>query len=279
MALRDLAISRGTTTVLFDPHIIRENPLFNTRDMNSPETVAHIRQMAEAIKENGNEAFPPITIYQDGEEVFVRAGWCRRRAHELAMDEGAPIKGIVCITVTKGKPEDATLNILSSNDGLPLTQMEKAEAIARLKKFSWSPADIARKTGWSVNTILNLLELYNAPDVIATMVANKEVSATFATKLMKEKGPEEALRILQDAREVAKETGKKKTTQKDLQAEQNAKAKKINWLLYGPKIRKLLNDIYETPVTNRDKQQDKIMAAGELLTEMEDKYGEIGELG
>src|SRR3990167_10992737 len=124
MAVRDLAISRGASTLIFDPSFIQENSCDNTRDMDSLDTLAHIREMAEAIKDCGNELFPPITIYQEGENVYVAAGWCRRRAHILAIEEGPPVKGILCLTVTKKKPEDIALSILTSNDGLPLTALE-----------------------------------------------------------------------------------------------------------------------------------------------------------
>ena len=144
MAVRDLAISRGASVLMFDPNTICENPQDNTRDMQSASTLQHIREMADSIKENGNELFPPITIYQEGDKLFVSSGWCRRRAHSLAMSEGAPIKGIACLSTTRKKQEDITLQILSSNDGLPLTALEKAKAVNRLIAFSWNPADIAK---------------------------------------------------------------------------------------------------------------------------------------
>jgi ParB family chromosome partitioning protein len=272
-AIRDLG-KRGPSTVILDPNIILENPQDNTRDMDSPESQSHIREMANAIINDGNELFPPITVYQDEGTVYVAAGWCRRRAHILAINEGAPVAGILCLVTPKKKQEDLTLSILTSNDGLPLTAMEKAKAVHRLTKYLWSVSEISKKTGWSETTITNFIQLYEAPDSITQMVKDGKVSATFATEIVKSKGSAEAEKILKSAADTAEKAGKKKATKKDLQ---DVAEKKVNWKFYGPKIYKLLNGIYETPVGSRDKLQTQVAAAGELLAEMEEKYPDLAK--
>jgi len=274
MALRDQAISRGASILIFDPRDIAEIETFNTRNMESPETIAYIRGMADAIKENGNESFPPITITQEGDQIAVMAGWCRRRAHILAMDEGAPIKGIACLAAGKKTKEDVTLDILTSNSGLPLSAMERAKAVKRLTSFLWTPADIAKKTGWSISTVNNLIALYDAPDEIQNMVNCGQVSATFATEIVKSNPPDEALKKLKSAADTAEKAGKKKATKKDLQ---NVAEKGVSWKKYGPQLYKILNAIYECPVSDRSKLQEKIAAAGELLADMETQYPNLRE--
>jgi len=163
MALRDQAISRGASILIFNPNDIQELPKYNVRNMESPDTIAYIRGMADVIKSDGCAAFPPITIRRSEDGVIaVMAGWCRRRAHILAISEGADIKGIQCIDVGKKSKEEITLDILTSNSGLPLSAMEKAKAVKKLQDFLWSPADIAKKTGWSVTTINNLIQLHDS---------------------------------------------------------------------------------------------------------------------
>lgn len=272
MAIRDLAISRGASTLIFDPRTILENPQDNTREMESESTQAHIREMANAIKENGNELFPPITIYQEGESLFVQSGWCRRRAHVLAMEEGAPIKGIICLSTLKKKPADATLNILNSNDGLELTPIAKARAVKRLVSFLWTPTEIAQKTGKSISTINNLIALDDAPDAILDMVKAGDVSVTLAQKMVREKGTEGAVEALKSAVETSKKAGKRKATQRDIQ---NVKNKSVSWKKYGPKLFELLKAIYETPATERQKVWEKIANAGELIMEIEEIQGEV----
>lgn len=147
--------------------------------MSSDATQEHIRKMANSIHENGTVSFPPITICKDGDKVYVVAGYCRRRAFILARQEGAPIKGILAIANTQ-KEEDRTLDLLNSNDGLPLTQIEKARVIERLQKFGWSTQEIARKRGVSEQSIRQLLAVLELPIDVQEMVSKGEVSATLA---------------------------------------------------------------------------------------------------
>ena len=271
MAVRDLAISRGASTLIFNPNIIEEVPEYNTRDMESEATKNHIREMANFIIENGNDAFPPIRIHQENDKVVLIEGWCRRRAHILAMSEGAPIKGILCLTSTKRKPDEVTLNILSSNDGLPLTALEKAKAVKKLQSFLWTPADIAKKTGWSISTVNNLITLHDSPDAILGMVKSGQVSATLATKLVKEKGADAAQAELESAIETSAKAGKKKATQGDLD---RVKEKSVPWKKFGPLCHKKLTEIYELPVVRRRESLDDLIAsAGELLSDIDDAMG------
>jgi len=270
MALRDQAISRGASILVFNPNDICELPEYNVRNMEAPETTAYIRSMADVIIAEGNAAFPPITIRRSDDGVIaVMAGWCRRRAHVLAMSEGADIKGIQCIDAGKKSKEEITLDILTSNSGLPLSAIEKANAVARLQKFLWSPTDIAKKTGWSISTVNNLIALHEAPDEISRMVACGEVSATLATEIVKSNTPDEAVKKLKSAVNTAEKSGKKKATKKDMKDDAEAK---IPWKSYGPKLYLILNTIYECPVSDKGRLQDAIAQAGEILADIELAY-------
>jgi ParB family transcriptional regulator, chromosome partitioning protein len=185
MKTKDLAVGRGGDLLLFDPDKIVEAQGYNTRDMSSPETLAHIRAMVDSILDNGTASFPPITIKQVDGEVVVYAGHCRRRAFSIAKAEGAPIKGIPAL-ITKQSVEELALDLLTSNNGLPLTPLEKAAVVKRLLTFSWTQADIARKLGMSQTYIGNLVALIGAPAAVKEMVAKGEVSATTAIQVVKE---------------------------------------------------------------------------------------------
>lgn len=211
--LRDLGVGRGPGTIVFDPEQIEELPGYNTRDMNSEATQTHIRTMADAIKENGNKDFPPITIFQENEKVYVMAGWCRRRAHLLARSEGADIKGILCFNAGKRDPAEMALDVLNSNEGLPLTRLEKALAVKKLLSFMWTREDIAKKKGWSVTTVNDLLALLEAPEEVKTLVKENKVSATEALRQVRQ-DPVEAPQRIRDAYQKATEAGKPKATKK-----------------------------------------------------------------
>lgn len=179
--LKELAVGRGGDTYIFNPEDINEIQDYNVRDMNSAETTAHIRSMADAIKAGGTSAFPPITIGQVDGKIYVYSGYCRRRAFILAKNEGAPIKGILAVANTQSD-EDRTVDLLTSNNGLPLTPMEKAKAVKRLLMFSWTPAEVASRLGISISSVGNLIALLNAPTEIKQLVEDGRVSATTAIK-------------------------------------------------------------------------------------------------
>lgn len=210
--LKELAISRSSEVLLFDPNIIKEIPGYNVRDMESEATKKHIEQMVKALHSNGIMGFPPITIAQKDGSVFVYSGHCRRRAFSLAKEQGAPIKGIPCI-VNKQNEEDRTLDLINSNEGLPLTPMEKAEAIQRLFKFGWTKAEVAEKIGVTIQTIYNLCTLNDADPEIKGMVNDGEVSASTAIYIIK-KDKGEAKETLKKVVKKAKKKGKKKATVK-----------------------------------------------------------------
>jgi len=135
----------------------------------------------------------------------------------------------------------------------------------------WTTAEIAKKTGWSLSHIQNLITLHDSPDAILDMVKDGKVSATLATKLVKEKGAEEAQAMLEQAVDTSAKAGKKKATQGDLD---RVKEKKVNWSFYGKKCYEILNAIYELPITRRKNELDDLIAsAGEVLGEIEDAMG------
>lgn len=241
--LKDLAVCRGGDTFLFDPEKIKEIPGYNARDMDSEETKAHIRKMADAIHAGGTVNFPPITVGQKDGEIFLYAGYCRRRAFLLAKQEGAPIKGILAIANNQ-KEDERVLDLLNSNDGLPLTPLEKANVVKRLLSFGWTAAEISKRRGVSLGTINNLIALLDAPGEIKEMVKSGEVSATLAVNTIRSE-KEDAADKLNDAIEVAKANGKKKATVKHLKEIPDAPCTKAEFF-------ELLWDVYESDKYNID---------------------------
>ena len=216
--LKDLAIKGAGDRLLFDLDKIYEMPGYNCRDMSSAETQAYIRRMADAIKANGTDAFPEITVFQEGDRVYVHRGHCRRRAFILAKSEGAPVTGIRVIAAPKQDDAERALDLLQSNDGLPLTPLEKAAAVKRLLKFEWTPAQIAKARGCSVTAITDLIKLLDAPEEVKEMVRDGKVAARTATEVVRREGAEQGTETLKKAVEAAKASGKDKATAKPLPA-------------------------------------------------------------
>lgn len=208
--------TRAGDIIMLDPETIEEKSGYNVRDMESESTKAYIRQMVDSIHASGTATFPEITVRQENGKVYVVRGHCRRRAFVIARQEGAEVKGIRVIADTiKGEAEHV-LDLLSSNDGLPLTPMEKAKVIKRLVDFEWTTSEIAKRRGVSVQTITNMLALMDAPADVAKLVESGEVSATLALDTVKKEGAIFAGEKLRGAVEVAKGKGKARATLKHI---------------------------------------------------------------
>lgn len=243
--LKEIAIGRGGDSFLFDPESIQEKPGYNVRDMESPETQAHVRRMADAIHAGGTSSFPPITVQQaeDG-NLYVIAGYCRRRAFVLAKQEGAPIKGIRAIAAAQRNDAELTLDLLQSNDGLPLKPMEKARAMQRLVSFQWTTTDIAKRLGVSHTTVNNNLALLDAPAEAVELVEQGKVSATLAVETVKKDGALIGTQKLKQGVGRAAEAGKEKATRKHI--EQPAK----------PRLARILDEICNVIGVSNENYED-----------------------
>jgi ParB-like chromosome segregation protein Spo0J len=191
--------------------------------MASQETLDHIEKMVASIVERGTLHFPPISVYQKDGEVYLITGHCRREAFIEARRRGAPVKGILAVANTQSE-EERTLDLLDSNDGLPLTMVEKAIVVKRLVSFGWTPTEIAKKRGVTVKAISDLLLLLEAPEEIKNLVQDGKVSATLAIEVTKE-NPQTAVATLTEAVQVAENQGKAKATRKHVKDPAEARIK------------------------------------------------------
>jgi ParB-like chromosome segregation protein Spo0J len=171
-----------------DPRALKIDPAYNVRDMQDPETIAHVRWLADSIKENGVKV--PLEVRLDGEDIFVVAGHCRHAGTMLAISEGAEVATIMVIPEPKGTNEvERTLNLVTSNSGKALTPLAIAEVVRRLLAFGWTNEAIAKRLGWkSVATVDNAVTLLGASPDVKEMVRSGAVSASTASKVVKKEG-------------------------------------------------------------------------------------------
>lgn len=232
MALKDITIKRRDM-ILVDPRALTELPEYNSRNMSAPETFEHIRKMANAMKENGVANFPPITISQEKDgNTYLYAGYCRRRAALLAIEEGAPLIGLWAIANNQ-TAEERILDLLTSNDGLPLTMLEKANVVNRLIAFEWTVPMIAQKLGVSAKAVYDLVSLTQVPEEVKVLVADGKVSATLAVETVKE-NPDTAAEKLKGAVDTAEAEGKTKATRKHMADPAGDKLTKEKGLKFCP---------------------------------------------
>ncbi len=253
--LKDLAV--GTKDLfMLAPEIIQEEPGWNVRRA-TPDLEAHIRQLADSIREIGVQE--PVTVYLKGEIPVLTNGHCRLAAVRLAISEGAEIKAIPARAEERyANDADRVLGMITRNSGRPLAPLEQAEVLKRLLSFGWSEAEVAKKTGWSITHVKNLLLLVAAPEKVRGMVAQGTVSARHAVETLRKEG-ESAQGVLAQAVATAQAAGAKRATAKHMPEGPGAGrgTRKIgqDWTVWGPRLRSALESLADAVNSGTSEEQ------------------------
>lgn len=203
---RESAQVSKTDIFSIEPSLLLEEPGFNARGAFSDnyferdDVAAHIRNLADAYTRG--DYVPPIIVKVVEGKVFVRDGHCRRRALLLAMSEGAAFKKVQVLE-HKGDEAAQTALIVTSNDGLALSQLERAVVYGKLSAWGWTDIEIATKVGRTYEHVRQLRQLLELPVELKRLIQEGTVSASYAAELFKEHGVA-ALDILNKAKTEAK---------------------------------------------------------------------------
>lgn len=207
-SLQDTAIRR-VDMYQFDPAKIEVEAGYNIRTFNSA-TDEEDAALKESIRVSGVRT--PLTIRSKRDQVFVVAGHRRLAAVKELIAEGVEIKAVPCLPEAKGtSDEDRVLDLIRSNQGKPLTAMQRAEVFVRLLAFGWDEAEIATKVGCSRVHVGDMLMLAGAERDVRQMVQSGEIAATTAIRAIKQEG-DDAGAMLAGAVADAKAAGKKKVS-------------------------------------------------------------------
>ncbi len=239
MRLQDLGGRKDL--YMIDPEKLVEDPGWNVRKAG-PDLDAHIRWLADSIKEKGVQE--PLTIWMNGEIPTVTNGHCRLLAVKLAKKEGAEIKSVpVRVEERYASEGDRILSMITRNSGRPLSSLELSEVIRRLVAYGWTVAEVAKKTGYSIGQVNNLLTLSGLGPELTKPIEKGQVSATLVVAEVRKKGPAEATKSITGAIEKAKGEGKQRATRKHM-----PKGEGISWVKWGPILLNVLHEICETPI-------------------------------
>jgi ParB-like chromosome segregation protein Spo0J len=191
-----------------DPRALKVDPTYNVRDMKDPETIAHVRWLADSIKESGVRV--PLEVRLEGEDIYVVAGHCRHAATMLAISEGAEIETVPTIPEPKGTNEvERVINLVISNSGKALSPLAIAEVVRRLMAFGWDAAKIAQRLGWkSAGAVDQYVTLLGAAPDVQAMVRSGEVAASTAAKVVKKEGAKAGATLAAAAKSGGKVTAK-----------------------------------------------------------------------
>lgn len=192
---------------------------FNPRS-NTPELQAHIRSIADSIKEEGYYQHEPISVYSTvvGKKTvfYVTNGHCRLKALELAISEGSPISEVPIMIERKATTmEDLTVAFVRANEGKKLDPLGLAICCKRLVGYNWTVKKVAQKLGITTEYVSQLLTLAGAPNTIRVMVGDGRVTATVALNAIRAHGAD-ASRVLGEALQMAQGSGKARLTNKFL---------------------------------------------------------------
>ncbi|AJY53269.1 ParB/RepB/Spo0J family partition protein [Halomonas sp. KO116] len=200
------------------PIDLLEQEGFNPRDYSKPDTVAHIRQLADAYK--SGQFVPPVVVKVIDGQIYIRDGHCRRRAMLLAIEEGADL-GLQPVQQFTGDDNDADLFVVTSQSGKKLTATELAFMYSRMVNRGKTEAEIAKAVGKTPQNVGQYLTVHQMPLEIKQLIDENVVSMSLALETFNEFGTA-AINMLAEGVEVSLKAGKKKLTKKSLVAHQEA---------------------------------------------------------
>lgn len=180
--------------------LIEEQEGFNLRDYDRPDTLKHIERLALAWARS--EQFQPIEVQVVDGHCYVRDGHCRLRAARLAASRGAPIKRLPVIEL-KGNDQLACVRILTSNEQLKLSIIQRAHGYQRLRDFNWPDEQIASHIGMTDTHVRETLRLLLLPDSIQVLLEKGVIKPFLALDLWRKYGTGSE-RIILDAYESRK---------------------------------------------------------------------------
>ena len=211
MGLKELADSRGNL-LSFDPRRLKVKPDLNARDLTTAENIEHLEWLAADIARVG--VLTPLTIFLEGEDIFIANGHCRLAATMLAISRGADIQTVPCLPEVRGTNDlDRVLSQNSFNSGKRLSPLEQGANFKKALALGADVNQIAVRVGKSVGYVNQMIDFQSAPAEVHALVKEGKISTTLAAKVVKEKGGTERLR---KAVKTAEEAGKPKVTERDL---------------------------------------------------------------
>lgn len=236
------SLSEGRSDLLkIDPRKLHIKDGWNLRDMNAPDTVEHIDNLAKSIAQIGVQV--PLRAYYEDGKAYVTSGHCRLTAALRAIEvyNAVDLKTVpVQIEERYSNDADRILGQIIHNQGKPFSQLEQAKVFKRLLDLGWQQTDIAKKTGYTDGRISQILEYLTMPQGVQGMVSKGEVAATTAMAVVKEQGGSAAEKALKEGLQKAKKDGKTKVTASRLNGSGEPR---VN-------LKKLIRDILKTADIN-----------------------------
>lgn len=167
------------------PDDILEREGFNPRNYHRADVIQHIRTLADAYIRGEDLGAWEVKVI-DG-KVYMVEGHCRRKARNLAISEGYSIPRII-IKEAKGDENEADFRVLSSQNGLKLSPIERGIMYRRLRNRGVKLSEIAIREGITEVAIRNCLAVFDLPVEMKNAIEDGIIAMTLALELYQEYG-------------------------------------------------------------------------------------------
>lgn len=222
-------VMKRTSAYSVDPTTITRKPGFNPRF-----DFGEIEELAKSIKANGLiqpiiiKRLPAADIKQLGKLFELIDGDRRLTAIEMLIKKGETFPEGIAVTIVDRDQDDLTslIQMFEANTGKNFLPLEEAAAYKRMKDAGLTIAKICAKVGRKQVHVVATLALLDADEDVKTAVKDKSINSTTAKKIAVHARGDKAKQkeLLEQAKAVGKDKGKKAALDKAIDTSRRAKA-------------------------------------------------------
>jgi len=188
---------------------------FNERDFKREDVRLHIASIVSSLI--AGEPIPALVVWTnpDNGDIELVDGECRYWAYsDFAAAFPDRFDGYVAAIPYQGTPAQRKAMVAKSNSQLPLDPVQRGRVYLSLRdEHGMTRQEIALEMNKSLAHVDQMILLASGGDEVHQAVERNEISATEATKLIREHGVD-APAELERRKQAAKEIGKDKVTAK-----------------------------------------------------------------
>lgn len=192
--------TRGEEVVKIELNKLFVRPGFNVRTQ-----FGDITGLAKSIQENGQITAGRVDVMADGTFTIVEGERRFMALKFIEEDTGTAPLFKAIVNKQKTTEEERLLQMFTTQDNKPLTQVEVAELFRRLINLGYTQAKIADRTGKTPAYVSQMLQFASESPIIKEEVSKGNLSVQEALKLQKQI-PVQSERVA-----VVKEAVEKKT--------------------------------------------------------------------
>ena len=209
-----------------DKFVVRPQDITVDETYNVRKDYGDMSELKRSIKAQGVKEALKVQ-QKDGKIILVSGHRRLRAALELIKENNTQIN--VPVIPVKFNAEELALDLISSNDGKNLNQIEQGEVFRRLENYGWKQKQIAENTGRTIGHVSNCLAAFDLDPKIKEKVFKGVIKSSLAVELSRthKNDPEAILKAIKQGEEFAQVNGKESVTKKAIEGkERKPRAKK-----------------------------------------------------